>query len=158
MRLCPIGARAARGLTAISSRQVLLLPSTRKRASSTETNVDQRTLSQPISRPDQIDALRALNDAFRRTLSGGDVLLTQGVRNLGPDVLADILDLVRSFESFEPGNDPNGDHDFGAFVQDGERLFWKIDYYDRCRRFGSPDPTDASVTTRLVTTMLAEEY
>ena len=41
---------------------------------------------------------------------------------------------------------------------DDERLFWKIDYYDRTMQRASPDPADAAVTERVLTVMLADEY
>jgi hypothetical protein len=34
-------------------------------------------------------------------------------------------------------------------------MLWKIDYYDRDRRYGSPDP---AVTPRVLTIMLTSEY
>jgi hypothetical protein len=37
-------------------------------------------------------------------------------------------------------------------------IVWKIEYYDRELKSGSPDPADESVTTRVLTVMLAEEY
>jgi hypothetical protein len=40
----------------------------------------------------------------------------------------------------------------------GTKLFWKIDCYDRELHFGSPDPADPTVTTRVLTLMLASEY
>ena len=40
----------------------------------------------------------------------------------------------------------------------GERYFFKIDYYDKNTEFGSPDPADPAVTTRVLTIMRADEY
>jgi hypothetical protein len=48
--------------------------------------------------------------------------------------------------------------DFGHFDFMGERLFFKIDAYERNLEYGSPDPADASVTIRVMTVMLASEY
>ncbi len=48
--------------------------------------------------------------------------------------------------------------DFGALQIDGERILFKIDYYDRSLTGHSPDPADPSYTTRVLTIMLAEEY
>ncbi len=65
---------------------------------------------------------------------------------------------MRDFEDFTADNDPYGEHDFGAFQLGGEKLFWKIDYYDLALEMGSPDPADPAVTRRILTIMLAEEY
>jgi hypothetical protein len=35
---------------------------------------------------------------------------------------------------------------------------FKIDYYDKGLSFHSPDPADPTVTERIITVMLAEEY
>ena len=51
-----------------------------------------------------------------------------------------------------------GEHDFGALTVAGVRLLWKIDYYDAAMAGGSPDPADPSVTTRVLTVMLAHEW
>ena len=54
---------------------------------------------------------------------------------------------------------PNGEHDFGAFDIAGKKLFWKIEYFsDRSLTHGSDDPSNAAVTTRVLTIMLADEY
>ena len=102
--------------------------------------------------------IRLLNDEFRTTLRGGHVLVTAGVRALSPDAVAEALQAVVSFEDFTPDNDPHGEHDFGSFLLNGHKLFFKIDYHDKNREFGSPDPADPAVTTRVLTILLASEY
>ena len=103
--------------------------------------------------------IRELNDAFRTTLRGnGDVYLTAGVAALPEEEQAEIVRRVQTFDAFTPDNDPHFEHDFGSFEHAGKTVFWKLDCYDRDRRFGSPDPTDETVTERILTVMLAEEY
>ena len=63
---------------------------------------------------------------------------------------------MRAFDAFNEDNDPHGEHDFGAV--DEVRYFWKVDCYDRATEFGSPDPADPGVTTRVLTIMHADEY
>jgi hypothetical protein len=99
-----------------------------------------------------------LNDAFRRTFTGGQVFVTRGISALPRDAQAAITERVRSFEDFGEDNDPHGEHDFGAFDHDGQKIFWKIDLYDRDYRFYTPDPTDPAKTNRVLTILLAEEY
>ena len=41
---------------------------------------------------------------------------------------------------------------------DGQRVFFKIDYFDESLSYHSLDPADPSVTKRVITIMLAEEY
>ena len=50
------------------------------------------------------------------------------------------------------------EHDFGAIDLDGERFFFKIDYFDLTRALYSTDPADPAVTERVLTIMLASEY
>jgi hypothetical protein len=102
--------------------------------------------------------IRALNDAFRSTFEGGRVVVTAGVRALPADTVARVLETTRTFADFNEGNDPHGEHDFGAFELAGCTFFWKIDYYDTAIEYGSDDPADPDVTTRVLTIMLADEY
>ena len=104
------------------------------------------------------DRVRTLNDAFRRTFVGGAVMVTQGVEAMPLDQRRSLIQKVRSFDAFSEDNDPHAEHDFGAVDEAGERFFWKIDYYDRKTEFGSPDPADPAVTTRVLTIMRADEY
>ena len=106
----------------------------------------------------QTAALRSLNDAFRRSLQGGTVVLTAGIIALGTDAQARIFLAVQAFDTFTDDNDPWGEHDFGSCEVDGERIFFKIEYYDPTRALHSEDPTDPSKTERVMTIMLASEY
>jgi hypothetical protein len=105
-----------------------------------------------------VERIRTLNDAFRRTFVGGMVLITAGVEAMLRDQRRSLLAKVRSFEVFSEDNDPHGEHDFGAIDEGGVRYFWKVDCYDRATEFGSPDPADPAVTTRVLTIMRADEY
>ena len=102
------------------------------------------------------DTVRTLNDQFRTRLIGGRVMMTRGIAGR-PDSNA-ILKRVTQFDAFSPDNDPHGEHDFGSFDYGDDTIFWKIDYYDMDLQQGSPDPSDETVTTRVLTIMLAEEY
>jgi hypothetical protein len=103
-------------------------------------------------------AIRELNDAFRKTFSGGKVVMTASVTDLPDMVRANALLEVTRFDAFSPDNDPHGEHDFGSFEMVGRKFFWKIDCYDENLEFGSEDPSDPSKTTRVLTLMLAEDY
>lgn len=107
--------------------------------------------------------IRELNDAFRKGQRPdlGRVVITTGVRELvaaWPLGELGVYEAVQSFDEFTEDNDPNGEHDFGAFDLAGQRFFWKIDYYDESMEYGSEDPADPAKTTRVLTIMLAEEY
>jgi hypothetical protein len=105
-----------------------------------------------------VTTIRELNDRFRQSLRGGMLVMTAGVIALGQEHQLKILEAVARFNSFDEDNDPYGEHDFGALEVEGERLFFKIDYYDQSLSAHSPDPSDATVTKRVLTIMLAEEY
>jgi len=102
--------------------------------------------------------IRELNDQFRHALTGGLLHITRGVIALGGKQQAIILDAIAAFDAFSPEDDPYGEHDFGALTIDGTRILFKIDYFDRGLSGRSPDPADPSVTMRVLTIMLAEEY
>ena len=105
-----------------------------------------------------VERIRELNDDFRRTFVGGAVMITAGVEAMPDDQRRSLLAKVRAFDAFSEDNDPHGEHDFGAVDEDGVRYFWKVDCYDRATEFGSPDPVDPAVTTRVLTIMRADEY
>ena len=103
-------------------------------------------------------AIARLNDALRQSFVGGRVMVTAGINTLPDRTKASVLTSVRNFGDFNDDNDPHGEHDCALFEVDGHRCMFKIDYYDRTLEFGSEDPGDPAVTTRVLTIMLACEY
>lgn len=106
----------------------------------------------------QTRAIRQLNDTLRVSFSGGRVMITQGVQTLSIDQQTAVMNAVRGFDDFTEDNDPYGTHDFGSFDIDDQKLMWKIDAYDKNLEYGSPDPSNPDVTTRVLTIFLASEY
>ena len=106
----------------------------------------------------QAQQIRALNDDLRHHLIGGRAVMTPGVAALGSEAVARIVKTISVFDDFCHANDPYEEHDFGSFEAEGEKIFFKIDYYDRTLTHHSPDPADPTVTERVITIMLADEY
>ena len=104
------------------------------------------------------ERIRELNDMLRTTGSGGKTYLTRGLIEKGADFIAKATAAVQSFDAFTGDNDPWQEHDCAMLDVDGERVMFKIDYYDLDLEYGSPDPADPKITRRVLTLMLAEEY
>lgn len=102
------------------------------------------------------EKIRKLNDAARQTFTSCRVMVTRSVAAL--DCVDAVLAAVRSYNTFNADNDPYGEHDFGSFAVAGERLFWKFDYFDSDMQMASLDPSDDTITVRVLTIMLAKEY
>jgi hypothetical protein len=121
----------------------------------------------------QVMLIADQNDLFRKTLTDpaavsaitvnkekiiGQIVFTQGITGEDWAFIAKVSHAVATFDTFTADNDPYGDHTFGAFEVDGEKLFWKIDLYDENYEYGSQDPSNLAVTRRALTIMLASEY
>ncbi len=93
----------------------------------------------------------------------GLITITNGISALQDHQVQAILAKVANYSDFPAGDDPYGEHDFGAFEHAGERIFWKIEYYDRAswksgREVAAENPADGATTKRVLTIMLASEY
>jgi hypothetical protein len=116
-------------------------------------------ITMPNTHPNvQTERIRTLNDELRKNIGGGRAFITAGVAALGPEAVARIIKTVEDFDDFCHANDPHQEHDFGSFDADGHTIFFKIDYYDPTMTHHSSDPADPTVTERVITIMLAEEY
>jgi hypothetical protein len=131
------------------------------------------TIAQTLEQ-DRTAQVAALNDKVRR---GEDrqarIVMTRGVTELlaGPEVdepartacsIVNQAALMRTIADADiaPGDDPDGERDFGVVTFLEQRLFWKVDYYaaDGEFAYGSEAPWDPVLTTRVLTIMLASEY
>ncbi len=102
--------------------------------------------------------IRELNDEFRINLFAGKVILTPGIQALPNNICMDLLDAVRNFDDFDDDNDPYREHNFGSLRIYGYHVYWKVDYYDRNLEYGSEDPSNPEITSRVMTVMLSDEY
>ena len=107
---------------------------------------------------DSATQIAALNDQARRSFAGCRVMITAGIQALGEASIEAVLRAVQDFDAFTPDNDPYGEHDFGQITYEGHSIFWKFDYFDLDLTMHSPDASDPTVTARVLTVMLAEEY
>ena len=76
-----------------------------------------------LSHEEKAARIRELNDAFRRTFSGGKVTMTTGVYALPDMVKAAALQKAATFDAFTEDNDPHGEHDFGSFELCGRKFY-----------------------------------
>ena len=102
--------------------------------------------------------IATLNDNFRKTFIGGEVLLSAGIVAMSSEDKANIVSLVQNFDNFNEDNDPYGEHDFGSFDYKGNKIFFKIDYYDLNNEYMSENPANPDITNRVLTIMTAYEY
>ena len=127
------------------------------------------------SQREQAARIARLNDLARSAMGVAcTAVATVGFRSLPASDQSCVRELIETYDAFDEDNDPHGERDFGTVYQLGdgrwtterlrlreaerERVFWKLDYYDRDLRFGSEDAADPAVTRRVLTIMLADEY
>ena len=77
--------------------------------------------------PTKTEQTRTLNDDLRQHLVGGMAVITPGIAALGQEAVERIIKTIAVYDDFCHANDPNEEHDFGAFDADGHRIFFKID-------------------------------
>jgi hypothetical protein len=97
------------------------------------------TSAPPQTEGPDIAAIAAQNDAFRKLAClgtapdqpiQGRMHLTSSLAKAEDGLAIEAVQAVGEFDVFEPENDPEGWHDFGAVDIRGEKVFWKIDGVD----------------------------
>ncbi len=99
-----------------------------------------------------------LNNDFRKSFIGGEVLLSAGISAMSSEDKANIISLVQNFNDFNEGNDPYKEHDCASFDYKGNKILWKIDYYDLNHEYMSENPANPDITNRVLTILLSCEY
>ncbi|UFE92347.1 DUF3768 domain-containing protein (plasmid) [Pseudosulfitobacter pseudonitzschiae] len=86
--------------------------------------------------------------------------VTRSLMEADDGFMAEAVGATGEFATFEPENDPEGWHDFGAVEIRGETVFWKIDLYeaDSDFRYGAETPDNPATTMRVLTIMLARDW
>ena len=124
---------------------------------------------------EQTARIARLNDQARQAMGVACIAAaTVGFRSLPDADQSCVRELIETFDAFDEDNDPHGERDFGTIFQlvDGrwtterprlrdderERVFWKLDYFDRAMRFASEDAANPAITRRVLTIMLSDEY
>jgi uncharacterized protein DUF3768 len=111
-----------------------------------------------IDTKERVAEIRRLNEQFRTTFRGGQVLLTASVAELPSADKAAGLQAVADFKDFNEENDPNEERDYGAFDLSGREWWFKIDYYDLNLEGRSADPADPAKMKRIMTVGLAMDW
>jgi hypothetical protein len=127
------------------------------------------TSALPQTEGPDIAAIAAQNDAFRKLACLGEtpsqpiqgrMHLTSSLATAEDGLALEAVQAVGEFDVFEPENDPDGCHDFGAVDIRGQKVFWKIDLYeaDSDFRFGAEAPDNPATTVRVLTIMMASDW
>ena len=124
---------------------------------------------------EQTTRIARLNDEARQAMGVAcTAVATVGFRSLPDADQSCVRALIETFDAFDEDNDPHGERDFGTIYQlvcgrwtterprvrddERERVFWKLDYYDRQMEFASDDAASPAITRRILTIMLSDEY
>ena len=126
--------------------------------------------AEPVDYPrPNATVIAAQNDAFRRFAClgvtpdqpiHGRLVVTQSLIEAGDGFVMEAVQATGAFDTFEPDNDPEGWHDFGAVTIRGETVFWKLDLYEASSdfRYGAETPENPETTMRVLTVMMARDW
>ena len=128
--------------------------------------VDQKVLND--KKLPKIEKIALLNDELRKKLITGELLKADSKDKAyitrGASIFVNgmnrmqFLNNVALNRNFTEDNNPHGERDFGNFMYQKEKIFWKIDYKDNSMMYHSPDASDPSQTIRVLTIMKASEW
>ena len=75
------------------------------------------------------------------------------------DTFKEIIRKIKSYNAWNPANDPNGDHDFGKIQVDGNEYYFIVRLYDASWVYPyDPETMDADGIYRTLTIIDAREW
>lgn len=112
---------------------------------------------------DRTETIARLNDRARLGLdpSARTVITRNCLATFcDPDTIDAVLVQAELFAAFRRCNfsDDSPERDFAAITFRDHKIWLKIDCYDEALEYGSEDPANASITTRVITILLPEDY
>jgi Protein of unknown function (DUF3768) len=100
----------------------------------------------------RLERIRILNDNYRSTLAmGGGVLMSRDFYALPATTKRNAFDRIVHYRKFAP----NGQHDAGLVITNGQAIAWRIEYRAVDFKNPSPDPSDPDKTIRILIVELA---
>jgi len=117
--------------------------------------------TQPVV--DRIEVIALLNDRARMGLDPtARIVFTRNclAAFCEPDSIGAVLvqaELMAAFRRCSFRED-SPERDFASIEYRGQKVWLKVDYYDGALEFGSEDPADPSVTTRVLTILLPSDF
>lgn len=101
-------------------------------------------------------AIAQTNDRLRKMLPHlpfpHRCVLTDEIASLAEEKLFKVISNVKNQNNFNEDNDPYGEHDFGSIDFEGQKIFWKFDYFDPELKYYEENGI------RVLTIMFAHEY
>ena len=94
--------------------------------------------------------IKRLNDRLRLKGRGGYSQMCDRMSDFSYERFAEVRKAIRAFDDFTPDNDPHGHHDYGVVEVHDQKYDWEIGYLGADGTGVSPDPSDTSVTTRVM--------
>ena len=98
----------------------------------------------------RIEKIKTLNDAFRQDPKAANVYISLEVVRLGETKLKELLAKLKTYSNFTKTTDHDGDYSAGVIQLGQHKIDWGIYYMDLDGEEDSPDPSNASVTTRIL--------
>lgn len=108
------------------------------------------------------EIIARLNDRCRHGLdrTGRIVITRTCLGTFADNTMAELVaqaQILAEVRKFTYPDDDRTERDRGQIEYRGTTVYFQIDAYDVDLKWGSPDPTDASVTRRVMTIMVRED-